>query len=67
MIISIHAPRVGCDPSFSLSDFLGLDFNPRTPGGVRPSIVVLPQPGKPFQSTHPGWGATQPPLCRCHQ
>ena len=62
MIISIHAPRVGCDPSFSLSDFLGLDFNPRTPGGVRQPLLCMLYPNIEFQSTHPGWGATLPRL-----
>ena len=36
--ISIHAPRVGCD-RLSVGDGRRLaDFNPRTPGGVRPDI-----------------------------
>ena len=35
--ISIHAPRVGCDPLPPLPDkYKSYDFNPRTPGGVRP-------------------------------
>ena len=60
-IISIHAPREGCD---GICDWLGVawqgDFNPRTPRGVRPvlhdvvSVLVL------FQSTHPARGATRP-------
>ena len=58
-LISIHAPRVGCDLTH-LSLFSGIgDFNPRTPCGVRRfgcnhcgRIIQL------FQSTHPVWGAT---------
>ena len=38
-LISIHAPRKGCDQSsFSLVAYLH-DFNPRTPQGVRPHRV----------------------------
>ena len=33
--ISIHAPRVGCDPSPSWTRLRPLNFNPRTPCGVR--------------------------------
>ncbi len=33
--ISIHAPRVGCDYRRSRQRYGYLDFNPRTPGGVR--------------------------------
>ena len=33
--ISIHAPRVGCDPGLSPPHWSHLDFNPRTPCGVR--------------------------------
>ena len=34
------------------------DFNPRSPRGERPANIVLPLPGKPFQSTLPARGAT---------
>ena len=34
------------------------NFNPRTPGGVRPSSSNASMSSKKFQSTHPGWGAT---------
>ena len=34
--ISIHAPRVGCDVGLALGlQLIGVDFNPRTPCGVR--------------------------------
>ena len=35
-MISIHAPRVGCDDYHPESFRLGYYFNPRTPCGVRP-------------------------------
>ena len=35
------------------------DFNPRSPDGERPVTVTLFLPDTPFQSTLPGWGATQ--------
>ena len=38
-IISIHAPLAGCDASRSPLSFETLDFNPRTPCGVRPSSL----------------------------
>ncbi len=59
--ISIHAPRVGCDSMrLIIHGTLGVDFNPRTPGGVRHSSIRQIQPiTHQFQSTHPGWGATR--------
>ena len=33
-------------------------FNPRTPGGVRLQDTLLRDTFAMFQSTHPGWGAT---------
>ena len=58
-LISIHAPRVGCDSlSFNVID-VDNDFNPRTPGGVRPVVLVCWLFSTiSFQSTHPGRGAT---------
>ena len=38
--------------------FEKIHFNPRTPGGVRPTITAFGFARKQFQSTHPGWGAT---------
>ena len=58
-IVSIHAPRVGCDinqGSFSPSS---IGFNPRTPCGVRHELPRFLCPGGRFQSTHPVWGATK--------
>ena len=41
--ISIHAPRVGCDVSATVSRFCSaLHFNPRTPCGVRPGRRASP-------------------------
>ncbi len=56
--ISIHAPRVGCDPVSGYQRDSGIDFNPRTPRGVRPVCVDNGIPSYVFQSTHPAWGAT---------
>ena len=82
--ISIHAPRVGCDPhGVGPRKAKRKYFNPRTPCGVRPATcgvftdshkisIHAPRVGcdvlsrldaafrKPFQSTHPVWGATCP-------
>ena len=33
--ISIHAPREGCDVELADTEKLKIDFNPRTPRGVR--------------------------------
>ena len=41
-VISIHAPRVGCDPSHSARKDLTVNFNPRTPCGVRLVLEVPP-------------------------
>ena len=57
-VISIHAPRVGCDISRCLRRTAIFYFNPRTPGGVRLAMKFARSPIKSFQSTHPGWGAT---------
>ena len=38
-VISIHAPREGCDQRRPLHPFGDADFNPRTPRGVRPTSL----------------------------
>ena len=38
-VISIHAPRAGCDDSTNCSPSWARNFNPRTPCGVRPQLV----------------------------
>ena len=40
-VVSIHAPREGCDLVEMLSDVDTMSFNSRTPGGVRPSIPAF--------------------------
>ena len=56
--ISIHAPRVGCDvPAICLA-VSKLNFNPRTPCGVRRTTRIVITTITRFQSTHPVWGAT---------
>ena len=58
LLISIHAPRVGCDaPGWADYPTL-LNFNPRTPCGVRPKHPHTHWKYSLFQSTHPVWGAT---------
>ena len=58
--ISIHAPRVGCDAASDAGFPRGINFNPRTPGGVRLCARQLGgRKAVRFQSTHPGWGATK--------
>ena len=56
--VSIHAPRVGCDPWIVLRDVYLICFNSRTPCGVRLVFIALARKLKPFQFTHPVWGAT---------
>ena len=61
-IVSIHAPRVGCDSHRAATAPSEACFNSRTPCGVRlsarPGCSVI----RLFQFTHPVWGATQQPL-----
>ena len=56
--ISIRAPLAGCDALRVLCRHEDVDFNPRTPCGVRhvqpPPCIALPK----FQSAHPLRGAT---------
>ena len=56
--VSIHAPRVGCDKAARVGGSIVGCFNPRTPGGVRHPFLRGLSPSVEFQSTHPGWGAT---------
>ena len=56
--ISIHAPLAGCDIVLSARLCVMLNFNPRTPCGVRPIHVLSFGKFVPFQSTHPLRGAT---------
>ena len=57
--ISIHAPLAGCDPPVCCDISLRRHFNPRTPCGVRQSVLTLDGTAYPFQSTHPLRGATR--------
>ena len=57
--ISIHAPRMGSDQLFGQSVPSQFDFNPRSPDGERPATDAANAAQKAFQSTLPGWGATQ--------
>ena len=58
-MISIHAPRAGCDPSPPPPASHRCDFNPRTPCGVRRAAEATRRSCSAlFQSTHPVRGAT---------
>ena len=61
--ISIHAPLAGCDNVRADDRQEHLDFNPRTPCGVRPRVRDHRRVVLRFQSTHPLRGATPYPLC----
>ena len=58
ILVSIHAPRAGCDPWTSTTTTDTAGFNPRTPCGVRPQKVENIACYFKFQSTHPVRGAT---------
>ena len=58
-IVSIHAPRVGCDCRGLTPCRLYYSFNSRTPCGVRPRTLVDRDNVNKFQFTHPVWGATE--------
>ena len=58
--ISIHAPRMGSDrrrgPARGRA---ARHFNPRSPDGERPVAAATIDKRAEFQSTLPGWGATE--------
>ena len=56
--ISIHAPLAGCDNVRLSRLFACVNFNPRTPCGVRPPCKSNTTASTGFQSTHPLRGAT---------
>ena len=56
--ISIHAPLAGCDGRDAQRVIYRINFNPRTPCGVRPRHRVAGTRHQLFQSTHPLRGAT---------
>ena len=58
LIISIHAPRVGCDGIGSVLVVCVEKFQSTHPGWGATAITRPQQAGIVFQSTHPGWGAT---------
>ena len=63
MLVSIHAPREGCDLGEMKIICPSRSFNSRTPGGVRLCSVERVKPETRFQFTHPGRGATIPGCC----
>ena len=58
-LISIHAPRAGCDRRSPRRYHQDGHFNPRTPCGVRRFPSRRSMNGPRFQSTHPVRGATR--------
>ena len=58
--ISIHAPRVGCDPA-RMSQIASVEVFQSTHPVWGATASMSPSIGKlsPFQSTHPVWGATR--------
>ena len=58
-VVSIHAPRAGCDRVFARLTPVPLRFNSRTPCGVRLLSSSITSVSKGFQFTHPVRGATQ--------
>ena len=52
--VSIHAPREGCDPFPSKTQYHGGRFNSRTPGGVRQLILRAYGRDRSFNSRTPG-------------
>ena len=58
-LISIHAPRVGSDSNISVTQNQTCHFNPRSPCGERPPLMVAKAVRIIFQSTLPVWGATK--------
>ena len=58
ILVSIHAPREGCDRPPLVLYSETYSFNSRTPGGVRLSLATLLATVSMFQFTHPGRGAT---------
>ena len=59
LAVSIHAPRVGCDPRAERPSETAESFNSRTPRGVRRTPPGAPATSGAFQFTHPAWGATK--------
>ena len=58
LIVSIHAPRVGCDCISPTNEQSHARFQSTHPGwGATRSATHL-HSARLFQSTHPGWGAT---------
>ena len=57
-MISIRAPRVGCDTGRIAARGRRIYFNPRTPQGARLKSGEERGLKPKFQSTHPAWGAT---------
>ena len=65
-VISIHAPRGGCDPQPPPARGGQGKFQSTHPaGGATRSFPLMPHLCQLFQSTHPAGGATSPCCCLC--
>ena len=58
-LISIHAPLAGSDGLIQLVRMLPANFNPRSPCGERPALLLEVMATSRFQSTLPLRGATR--------
>ena len=67
LLVSIHAPREGCDSARQTQWRCGWCFNSRTPGGVRLLSLLRLTLTDLFQFTHPGRGATSLEILSCHR
>ncbi len=67
IFISIHAPHAGCDTINQAQGAQEMDFNPRTPCGVRPDLTRSIGTQSVFQSTHPMRGATNQEIIKGQQ
>ena len=57
-LISIHAARMGCDPRPKPLPQPPINFNPRSPNGLRRLLTKRFCRALRFQSTQPEWAAT---------
>ena len=64
IVISIHALHAECDPKPTRTLRLTIDFNPRTPCGVRPKSNNAHFCSLEFQSTHSMRSATSVTVAR---
>ena len=64
-MISIHAPRVGCDANHNAVAYISRAFQSTHPVWGATWVAQYANYNKVFQSTHPVWGATRCLGCPC--